>query len=67
MNDNSDSPKKLYEIIIDSILKKIDQNQFSFETPICTEIQLMEEFQVSISAIDVGSPYKFEMVSHCVA
>ena len=47
MNDNSDSPKKLYEIIIDSILKKIDQNQFSFETPICTEIQLMEEFQVS--------------------
>ncbi|MCI9336748.1 MAG: GntR family transcriptional regulator [Lachnospiraceae bacterium] len=47
MNANSDSPKKLYEIIIDSILKKIDQNQFSFEAPICTELQLMEEFQVS--------------------
>ncbi|MCI8544170.1 MAG: GntR family transcriptional regulator [Lachnospiraceae bacterium] len=47
MSANPDSPKKLYEIIIDSILKKIDQNQFSFETPICTEIQLMEEFQVS--------------------
>ncbi|MBS6195789.1 MAG: GntR family transcriptional regulator [Clostridiales bacterium] len=47
MSANSDSSKKLYEIIIDSILKKIDQNQFSFETPICTEIQLMEEFQVS--------------------
>lgn len=39
--------KKLYEVIIESILKKIENNEFSFETPICTESQLMEEFQVS--------------------
>ena len=39
--------KKLYEVIIESILKKIENNEFSFETPICTESRLMEEFQVS--------------------
>ncbi len=39
--------KKLYEIIIESIQKKIENNDFSFESPICTESQLMEEFHVS--------------------
>lgn len=47
MNSNSETPQKLYQIIINSILQKIEQNQFSFEIPICTEKQLMEEFQVS--------------------
>lgn len=47
MSNTNESPKKLYQIIIDSLLEKIDQNQFSFESPLCTEIQLMEEFQVS--------------------
>lgn len=47
MNTSNESTKKLYQTIIDSLLTKIDQNQFSFESPLCTERQLMEEFQVS--------------------
>jgi len=45
MNDNdkltqgeeTNKKPKLYELIMEDILKKIDQNDFSFEKPICTE------------------------------
>lgn len=47
MSNTTEPSKKLYQTIIDSLLLKIDQNQFSFEAPLCTEKQLMEEFQVS--------------------
>lgn len=47
MNNTNEAAKKLYQTIIDALLVKIDENQFSFESPLCTERQLMEEFQVS--------------------
>ena len=47
MDSANKAQKKLYEIIIQSILNKIEENNFSFEHPICTESQLIEEFQVS--------------------
>ncbi|MCR5755078.1 MAG: substrate-binding domain-containing protein [Acetatifactor sp.] len=47
MNNSGESSPKLYQTIIDSLLDKIDANQFSFELPFCTEKQLMEEFGVS--------------------
>lgn len=37
----------LYQIAIDSILEKIKSNEFSFERPLCTEKQLMEDFSIS--------------------
>jgi len=39
--------KKLYEIIIDDILRKIENNEFSFDKPICTEKSICEEHCVS--------------------
>lgn len=47
MSNANLSSKNLYQTIIDALLEKIDQNQYSFESPLCTEKQLMEEFQVS--------------------
>lgn len=39
MDSANKAQKKLYEIIIQSILNKIEENNFSFEHPICTESQ----------------------------
>jgi len=55
MNDNdkltqgeeTNKKPKLYELIMEDILKKIDQNDFSFEKPICTEKELVEKYGVS--------------------
>lgn len=47
MTDKSNSKKNLYQIAIDDILNKINKNEFSFENPICTEKQLMDEYNFS--------------------
>lgn len=39
--------KNLYQIVIDDLMEKINTNQFHFETPICTEKQLMEDYHIS--------------------
>lgn len=47
MSSNNTGSPKLYQLIIDSLIEKIERNQFSFESPLCTEAKLMEEFHVS--------------------
>ena len=42
---NTQKPK--YEIIMDDILSKIKNNDFSYDTVLCTEKQLSEQYQVS--------------------
>lgn len=47
---DSTHPKErvnLYQVAIDSILEKINNNDFTFEKPLCTEKQLMEDFSIS--------------------
>ena len=43
----TDIKKPKYEVIIDDILAKIRNNDFSYETVLCTEMQLTEEYGVS--------------------
>lgn len=47
MNSNGQEKKTLYQIAIDDIMKKINDNEFSFEKPICTEKSLMERYGIS--------------------
>lgn len=47
MNSNGHEKKTLYQIAIDDIMKKINDNEFSFEKPICTEKSLMERYGIS--------------------
>lgn len=42
---NTDKPK--YEIIMDDILARIHNNDFSYDTVLCTEKQLSEQYNVS--------------------
>lgn len=39
--------KNLYQIVIDDLMKRIEARDFSFDTPICTEKQVAEEYHVS--------------------
>ena len=43
----TDIKKPKYEVIIDDILAKSRNNDFSYETVLCTEMQLTEEYGVS--------------------
>lgn len=47
MTDAAKEKKNLYQVAIDDILKKIEENDFSFEKPICTEKTLMETYNFS--------------------
>ncbi|MCL2867135.1 MAG: GntR family transcriptional regulator [Clostridia bacterium] len=40
-------PSPLYQVMIDDILTQIDEGEFSFNQPICTENKLMEKHGVS--------------------
>ena len=46
-HSNPDANKRLYEQISDAIMAQILSGTFSFDTPICTEAELMERFGVS--------------------
>ncbi len=45
MNSNNSIPK--YKIITQDILDRIQRNDFTYDTPICTEQSLMDEYGVS--------------------
>ena len=42
-----DKPKTLYQTVADDILSIIERGEFSFDHPICTEIRLMDQYNVS--------------------
>lgn len=43
----SNRPKNLYEILMDDLMAKIQNQEFTYEKPFCTEKQLAEEYDVS--------------------
>lgn len=42
-----EKPRTLYQVVIDDIMERINRGAFSFDTPICTESKLMEDYGVS--------------------
>lgn len=46
-NQEREKPKTLYQGVIDDIMDRIHNGAFSFEKPITTELQLMEQYGVS--------------------